>query len=116
MWWNLPPKKHYPQGRREYVREYMKAYNPIYRATHADEIKAKRQQRKRDAIEYKGGQCQKCGYVKCVAALSFHHRDPKEKEYQIATMLAWSWARIVQELDKCDLLCMNCHMELEWEE
>jgi len=94
----------------------MKEYNPRYRVTHAKEIKANRHERKRAAIEYKSGKCRKCGYSRCIAALAFHHRDPAEKEYQIATMFAWSWERIVQELDKCDLLCANCHAELHWKE
>ncbi len=107
--------RQYQRRRKVYIQVYMKEYNPRYRKTHAHVIKANRQQRKLDAIAYKGGQCQECGYKKCPAALTFHHRNPEEKEYQIAVMLAWSWARIVQELDKCDLLCANCHFELEWE-
>jgi len=92
----------------------MRTYNPKYRREHAEEIKTKRQARKLEAIAYKGGKCQRCGYSKCVAALSFHHRNPADKEYQIATMFAWSWKCILQELDKCDLLCANCHAELHW--
>ena len=94
----------------------MRAYNPRYRKTHAHEIKARRQARKQAAIDYKGGQCLQCGYKRCRAALAFHHRNPAEKEFQIATMFAWSWARILQELDKCDLLCMNCHAERHFDE
>lgn len=33
------------------------------------------------AVEYKGGKCQKCNYSSCIAALIFHHRDPKEKRF-----------------------------------
>lgn len=114
-WTKLPKKLAYgPGGRKEWVRAYMKDYNPRYRLIHAADIKSKRQQRKRDAIAYKGGKCQSCGYAKCEAALTFHHRNPDEKEYQLATMFAWKWVRIVQELDKCDLLCANCHAELHW--
>lgn len=94
----------------------MKDYNPRYRATHASQIKASRHQRKRDAIVYLGGQCARCGYDCCIAALVFHHKDPSDKEYQIATMFAWSWERIVQELNKCELLCANCHAEEHWSE
>ena len=103
-------------ARQARIRAYMKEYNPKYRKKNALQIKAARHERKRAAIAYKGDKCQKCGYDKCIAALTFHHRDPAEKEYQIATMFGWSWARIMQELDKCDLLCANCHAELHWEE
>jgi hypothetical protein len=64
------------------------------------------------AVEYKGGSCQICGYNKCIRALTFHHRDPKEKSFPISGSHCRSWEAIQAELDKCDLLCFNCHMEL----
>lgn len=55
----------------------------------------------------------KCGYNKCEAALQFHHRNPEEKSFGIAAKgEARSWVKTVKELDKCDLLCANCHAEL----
>lgn len=67
------------------------------------------------AIAYKGGKCEKCGYNKCAAALDFHHRDPTQKELNIGGKAqTWAWARIKAELDKCDLLCSNCHREVHW--
>jgi hypothetical protein len=72
-----------------------------------------RQRRKQKCIEYKGGKCVKCGYNKCNAALQFHHKDPEQKHFA----LSWngrphSWEKCKKELDKCDLLCANCHFEL----
>lgn len=69
-----------------------------------------RKKLKRKAIEYKGGKCQKCGYDKCDNALEFHHVNPEEKEFQI-TGTNISWEKIKIELDKCILLCANCHRE-----
>lgn len=66
---------------------------------------------KLEAIEYKGGKCQKCGYNKCYAAMDFHHRDPKEKDVSWSKLRKRSWERITKELDKCDLLCNRCHAE-----
>lgn len=63
------------------------------------------------AIEYKGGKCIKCGYDKCYAAFDFHHRNPLEKEFSWHFMRRKSWDTIKTELDKCDLLCANCHRE-----
>jgi hypothetical protein len=63
------------------------------------------------AIAYKGGSCQSCGYSKSVAAMVFHHRDPSQKDFQISGRTI-SWQRMQTELDKCDLLCANCHFEL----
>lgn len=66
---------------------------------------------KQKAIEYKGGKCINCGYNKCTTSLVFHHRDPNEKEFGIGNKLA-KWETIKAELDKCDLLCLNCHGEV----
>lgn len=67
---------------------------------------------KSKAIEYKGGKCTNCGYDKCNAALTFHHLDPNQKEFTIAHCAHTSFNKVKEELDKCILLCYNCHMEL----
>ena len=69
------------------------------------------QKRKLDAIAYKGGHCESCGYDKCPEALEFHHLDPSEKEANWNKIRLWSWKKCTQELDKCALLCSNCHRE-----
>lgn len=66
-------------------------------------------QRKLDAIEYKGGKCVNCGYDKHYAALQFHHTDPLTKEVIWTKLRLRSWKKIKNELDKCVLLCSNCH-------
>lgn len=63
------------------------------------------------AVNYKGGKCEKCGYDRCIASLDFHHLDPNEKEYNLSSIMNWSKERIKKELDKCILLCSNCHRE-----
>ena len=64
------------------------------------------------AIEYKGGKCQICGYDSYVGALEFHHTDPSKKNFSISEKgLTRSFALIKAELDKCVLLCSNCHKE-----
>lgn len=68
--------------------------------------------RKLDAIEYKGGKCEKCGYDKSYAALEFHHLNPFEKEMDWNDMRKTSWDKIKQELDKCICVCANCHREI----
>ena len=76
---------------------------------------ARRKRHKEQAIEYLGGACQRCGYDRCKAALCFHHRDSTEKDWALNALLtSGSWERIRKELDKCDLLCANCHLEEHW--
>lgn len=62
------------------------------------------------AVAYKGGQCSHCSYRKTEVALCFHHRESSEKEFTISHGTA-VWERVQEELDKCDLLCLNCHAE-----
>lgn len=72
----------------------------------------KRQTRKLQAIAYLGGSCCKCGYNKSPRALSFHHKDPKTKSFGVSGNHCRSWEQVKKELDKCELLCANCHAEL----
>ena len=73
---------------------------------------------KSSCVEYKGGKCQSCGYTKCNRALAFHHIDPSKKLFEVNSnkMFAVSWQRVKDELDKCILLCSNCHAELHDQE
>lgn len=80
----------------------------------AEAIVRWRQRTKQRAIAYLGGKCNICDYNKCVYALEFHHRDPKQKSFGISSSGSTrAWARVKKELDKCVLLCANCHREVE---
>ena len=68
--------------------------------------------KKKRAIEHKGGKCVECGYDKYYGALEFHHIDPTKKDFQISTNLSRAWEKLKKELDKCILVCSNCHREL----
>jgi hypothetical protein len=70
-----------------------------------------RQRRKLRAIEYLGGACSICNYKKSPRALQFHHKDPSQKDFGIGSTNV-SWKRTVKELDKCILVCSNCHAEI----
>lgn len=43
--------------------------------------------------------------------LDFDHIDPKTKFKSVAKMLSghYSWKRILEEIDKCEIRCANCH-------
>jgi len=81
-----------------------------------ERVKNRRQKLKEKGVEYLGGKCMKCGYDKCIAVLEFHYRNPEDKEFGISRYQNLSWMRIMVELDKCDLLCSNCHKEKHYEE
>ena len=63
------------------------------------------------AVDYKGGKCCKCGYNKCIAALEFHHTDPSTKDKDYFNQRGGLTDDLKIELDKCVLLCANCHRE-----
>ena len=65
------------------------------------------------AVEYKGGKCQRCSYDRCMEALEFHHRDPSQKDFNMSSKgYTRSWKRVQVELEKCVMLCANCHREV----
>ena len=66
---------------------------------------------KEKLIEYKGGKCQICGYNKCNRALEFHHLDPTQKDFTISGGTK-SFEKIKSEVDKCIMVCANCHREI----
>ena len=67
------------------------------------------------AIAYKGGKCQCCGYDKCTQALEFHHIDPTQKDFGLgAKGYTRSWEKNKEELDKCVMVCANCHREIHY--
>lgn len=76
-------------------------------------VQRRREKVKKLAIEYKGGKCQCCGYHACDSALEFHHLSPDKKDFGIGQKgYTRSWEKIKQELDKCILVCANCHREI----
>lgn len=94
-------------GRRTRSPEEMAAYmasNPTIRRR---KLKAK-------AIAFKGGKCLLCGYERCNAALEFHHLNRRTKAFGLSRKgIIRSWDSIMKEIDKCVLICANCHREVE---
>jgi len=65
------------------------------------------------AVEYKGGKCEICGYDRCIEALEFHHKSISSKDFGISAKgYTRSWKKVMEELDKCIIVCANCHREL----
>lgn len=64
---------------------------------------------KQMAVEYLGGCCLKCGIRSSQYCIyDFHHRDPSQKDFSFGKVNK-GFEQIKPELDKCDLLCANCH-------
>lgn len=76
-----------------------------------ESLKSWRIRTKQKLVEYKGGECSICGYDKSLRALHFHHVDPNEKDFTISSK-SYSYERLKKEVDKCILVCSNCHCEI----
>jgi len=72
-----------------------------------------KQRKKIELVKYKGGKCKICGYDKCIQALEFHHLDPLKKDFNISSN-SFSFEKMKKEVDKCILICSNCHKELHY--
>jgi transposase-like protein len=80
----------------------------------AERVARRRRDVKAIVVREAGGRCQLCGYDRCVSALHFHHIDPEDKRFHIALRgAARSLERVRREVQKCVLLCANCHAEVE---
>jgi 5-methylcytosine-specific restriction endonuclease McrA len=76
-------------------------------------VTARRRKLRKMAIEYGGGSCKICGYNKSIRALTFHHKNPSEKDFGLSDRgLTRSWDKTKAEIQKCILLCSNCHAEV----
>lgn len=75
-------------------------------------VKLFRERKKQKAVEYLGGKCRVCGYNKHYKMLEFHHLDPSQKDFGISSKASWGFEKIKTEIEKCALLCPNCHREV----
>lgn len=78
-----------------------------------ERVAKRKQDMKQKIVDYLGGKCSKCGYDsgydKCNAALDLHHINPNKKVIEPSKLYGRSWNNIKEEVDKCILLCNNCH-------
>jgi hypothetical protein len=89
-----------PKGRAGYCRQCS-----------ADAQQEIRQRYKQEAILYKGNQCVDCHLSFAPYIYDFHHLDPAQKDLSWTNMSRRSLDRNKTELDKCVLLCANCHRD-----
>lgn len=98
-----PQNDFYKRGKK-----YMSHCKQCYQKKYSDKGRTQKQK----AVSYLGGKCSKCGYDKCLSALEFHHLDPKTKDINPSQLMRFvSFDKLKSELDKCVLLCANCHRE-----
>lgn len=90
----------------KYMRQYYKKKKHKHKKAVAKVTNYKRAKMGRYKLE-RG--CCRCGYNEHPSALSFHHLDPEEKEFTIGSNIHLPWEILLVEIEKCEVLCMNCH-------
>ena len=100
--------------------EKIKQYRREWYNRNKEHAKKKVRERKQDIAEWfkeikNTLSCIFCG-ENHPATLDFHHRNPEEKDILLArvTSNGWSKERILKEIEKCDVLCANCHRKLHY--
>lgn len=90
------------------------SYNNLHNANCYEDQKLRGLYRKLHFVNKLGGKCKVCGYNKNLASLTFHHRDPHDKSFRldVRNLTNKTMDVLINEADKCDLLCHNCHHEL----
>jgi len=101
------------EDRKEYDRQYRQKNNEKIRQynqeTYARRNLLPQRKNREEIITYKGGKCQKCGISfdgTNAAIFDLHHTDPASKE---KTISGSTLSTHRDEIDRCILLCKNCH-------
>jgi hypothetical protein len=77
-----------------------------------DRQKQRKLEQRKKIDEYKASKgCAICG-EKDPRCLDLHHKDPSEKEFAISQGCGYSPTRLIKEMEKCVVLCSNCHRKL----
>lgn len=96
-------------------RSHKKYYRYRCKACNAAAVLNRKKRLKSELIELLGGKCARCGYDKSHCAMTFHHKDRSTKSFNLSQMTSFSREKVLAEGEKCELLCANCHFELEEE-
>lgn len=73
-------------------------------------VTKRRKTLKTKAVEYMGGRCAHCQNIFPDCVYEFHHTEPEHKDFGLSAKgITWGWAKIEAELNKCIMLCSNCH-------
>ncbi len=87
-----------------------KAENTDHRSVmHRKRQRDKRNERKAYFVQYKGNKCHRCGGTFPLCCYDFHHVDESTKSFEIAPAMDRGLVILTEEVDKCILLCANCH-------
>ncbi|MGI8653641.1 MAG: hypothetical protein ACR2LC_00315 [Pyrinomonadaceae bacterium] len=93
--------------------QYKREWNHRHRLERMLYKRGYHRKRKVKLVLVAGGKCLDCGIEyngQNACIFHFHHRDREAKEFAIGNQVVnKSWQRLLAEMEKCDMLCANCH-------
>lgn len=90
-------------------------YNVAYYGRHRDQEISRVTRRQRATLEFlrqlRRRPCADCAGVFSPWVMDFDHRDPSRKSFNVMSgrAMLMSRSRLMAEIDKCDIVCANCH-------
>ena len=103
---NKEKRAEYYRVNKEKKAEYNKEYNERNKEKIREERREQHKEKRAICLEYLGGKCVKCGTIH---NLQFDHIKREGKKYEISAKLSYKFDNLKEELDKCQLLCYDCH-------
>lgn len=101
----------YKEKRKSFMEEHYKKYGDQYRSRARIRKMVQKRARQEKLVNYlEDKKCEFCGFSD-IRALHFDHIDPSKKEFGIARAIndGYHWDRTLKEIEKCRILCANCH-------
>lgn len=99
---NIADRKAYAKKHYENNKELYKSRSKLYSRKERDIIR-------RFLIKEKSNPCKDCGQVYPHYVMEFDHLKDKDGDIANFASLGWSLKRVKNEIEKCDLVCANCH-------
>lgn len=101
-------KEYYLKHREERL-QYQRDYRKKNRLKLTERDRNKRNNRLTKAVEFLGGKCNRCQETYDPCVYDFHHLNPQDKDFTIGENMLIGEIRFFAEVQKCMLLCANCH-------
>jgi hypothetical protein len=102
-----------PEDTKAYQAAYIRQHYANNKQYYIERAAARRKEMSEWLQDYKATHpCVDCGESD-PACIQFHHRNPAEKEFNLADAVrrGWSINKILREIAKCDIVCANCHLK-----
>lgn len=110
-----------PYSDKEKQKEANRKYSKNHYKNNKEYYKQRNIKRRKDLKHWfyetylKNESCKECGETH-QACFDFHHNDPSEKDGSVFKMVhnGFSKEKIIKEVNKCTILCANCHRKLHY--